>query len=74
MKRHQIEGKEDLSRDPFSRAVVNHNKTQYQTYIESRKRLSSEKERVDALEDRMDQIKDDINDIKSLLLKLSNGQ
>lgn len=71
-----IEGKDDFYRDSKSRAVINTDHNQYETYMNNRNRLSSEKERVDKLEEKVDNLSGDINDIKSMLQSFlkQNGQ
>jgi small-conductance mechanosensitive channel len=71
-----IEGKDDFHRDLNSRAVINTDNTQYESYMNSRNRLSSEKERVNKIEEKVDNLSEDINDIKSMLQTIikQNGQ
>ena len=71
-----VEGKNDFSRDPNSQAVINTDQTQFEAYMNTRNRLSSEKERVDKLEEKVDDLSDNINDIKSMLQTIikQNGQ
>jgi hypothetical protein len=71
-----VEGKDDLHRDPNSRAVINTDHSQFEAYMNNRNRLSSEKERVDQLQEKVDNLSDDINDIKTMLQTIikQNGQ
>lgn len=62
-----VEGQPGLYRDSETGAVVNNNSNEYQTYINNKNKLLSEKERIDKLES-------DIGDIKRMLQQLTNGQ
>jgi polyhydroxyalkanoate synthesis regulator phasin len=71
-----VEGKDDFARDLKSRAVINTDHSQFEAYMNTRNRLSSQKERVDKLEEKVDDLSDNINDIKSMLQTIikQNGQ
>ena len=62
-----VEGQPGLYRDSETGAIVNNNSNEYQTYINNKNKLLSEKERIDKLES-------DIGDIKRMLQQLTNGQ
>lgn len=72
MNKAKVEGHENLYRDLNTGAIVNQNKEEYQAYIANRKKLLSDKERIDGLETKVDNLTDDINDIKNLLIKALN--
>jgi hypothetical protein len=59
----KVEGHADLIRDLESGAIINNDKTAYQSYIELRNQKLKEKSRIDKLES-------DVDEIKSLLHKL----
>ena len=62
-----IEGKDGYHRDTRSNAIVNTNKNEYNTYLMNRKKLLTDKERIDSLEGEIGGIKDDLGDIKMML-------
>ena len=62
-----VEGKDNYFRDSNSRAVINTDQSQFESYMNTRNKLSSERQRVDDLEEKVDDLSDNINDIKSML-------
>jgi|TARA_B100001059_G_scaffold234509_1_gene277292 hypothetical protein len=62
-----VEGHPGLYRDSETGAIINNRSNDYQTYMNNRKKLLSEKERIDKLEL-------DIGDIKRMLQVLTNGK
>ncbi len=62
-----VEGHPGLYRDSKTGAIINNRSNDYQTYMNNRKKLLSEKERIDKLEL-------DIGDIKRMLQVLTNGK
>lgn len=62
-----IEGKDGYYRDTRSNAIVNTNQNEYNTYVMNRKKLSTDKERIDGLEGEITEIKNDLGDIKMML-------
>ena len=62
-----VEGHPGLYRDSETGAIINNRSNYYQTYMNNRKKLLSEKERIDKLEL-------DIGDIKRMLQVLTNGK
>lgn len=73
MTKLQVEEFPNLYRDPKTRAVINDNKEEYESYIRSRDQKLKELNRVEKLENDMSDLKDDINEIKSLLRNIANG-
>lgn len=71
-KHHRVPVKDHkhLYRDKDSKTIVNTNKSDYETYVRTRDRMNSEKERIDHLEEKVDSLQGDISDIKNLLLKI----
>ncbi len=62
-----IEGKDGYYRDSRSNAILNTNQNEYNTYLMNRKKLSSDKERINDIEDELGNIKGDLSDIKMML-------
>ena len=65
-----VKDHEHLFRDNNSKAIINTNKSDYETYVRSRDRMNSERERIENLEEKVDSLQGDISDIKNLLLKI----
>jgi len=65
-----IEGRDGYFRDSKTKAIVNRNHNEYNTYITNRQKLSSDKERIDKLENEVSQMKGDLGEIKMLLQHL----
>ena len=59
-----------LYRDDNSKAIINTNSNDYQSYIRNRNRMNSERERIENLEEKVNSLQGDISDIKNLLLKI----
>ena len=68
-----VEGNRNLSRDGRNNAIINTSKSEFEAYIQNRKKLASEKERVQSLEKKVDDLKGDIDEIKSMLKAVING-
>ena len=68
-----VDGNKSLFRDPQTNAIINTNKSEYESYIMRRKMHTSEQERIDSIEDDLGTIKSDIDEIKFLLRRLANG-
>ena len=62
-----IEGKDGYFRDTHSKAVINKNANDFNTYMTNRKKLTSDKQRIDTIETELDGIKSDLSDIKMIL-------
>jgi hypothetical protein len=62
-----------LFRDEETGAILNKNDIEYSTYIENRKKLLSDKERIDNLENQLTDVRSDISDIKNMLVKVLKG-
>lgn len=69
-----VENQKDLYRDSRTNAIVNMNKTEYESYIKRRESIKNEKNRVDQIEDEILSIKEDLNEIKTLLRKLVENE
>jgi|DEB0MinimDraft_6_1074348.scaffolds.fasta_scaffold149825_2 hypothetical protein len=64
-----VKDSKGLFRDEETGAILNKNDIEYSAYIENRKKLLSDKERIDNLENQLTDVRSDLNDIKDLLLK-----
>ena len=71
MKNLKIEGHPNLTRDTSSRAVINNNIDDYQTYMKTYKHRQSEKDRLVSMESDLTSLKTEINEIKNLLINLN---
>lgn len=69
-----VENQKDLYRDPRTNAIINMNKTEYESYIKRRESIKNEKNRVDQIEDEILSVKEDLNEIKTLLRKLVENE
>jgi len=69
----KVEGKSNLVRDTETSAIINTDTSGYHAYIANRKKLLSDKERIDKLETQVSDIKGDLSEIKDLLLKALKG-
>ncbi len=73
MKRNLIpvEGDSSLFRDSTTKAIINDNKLEYDSYLSRKKFQEKESDRIEDLENDFDSIKGELNEIKSLLKGLS---
>ena len=73
MKRNLIpvEGDSSLFRDSTTKAIINDNKLEYDSYLSRKKFQEKESDRIGDLEDDFDSIKTELNEIKSLLKGLA---
>ena len=65
-----VEDNPGLFRDEASGAIINKNKSDFDIYVSSRKRMRSKAERINDLEAKVDNLTNDIGDIKSMLQSL----
>ena len=65
-----VKDSKSLFRDEETGAILNKDETEYLTYIENRKKLLSDKERINNLENQLTDVRSDIIDIKNMLLKV----
>ena len=68
-----VDGNKSLFRDPQTNAIINTNKSEYESYIMRRKMHTSEQKRIESIEDDLGSINSDIDEIKFLLRRLANG-
>jgi len=73
MGHYNIEGHQDLARDPKTNAIINVNSLDYTHYTAGRKAKLSRNERVSSMEQDLASLKGEIGEIKSLLKELVNG-
>ena len=71
---YNIEGHQDLARDPKTNAIINVNSLDYTHYTAGRKAKLSRNERVESMEHDLASLKGEIGEIKSLLRELVNGK
>ena len=69
----KVEGHSNLVRDEKTKAILNLNMNDYETYIRVRQVKENESKRVDTIESEMSNIKNDLEEIKNLLRSLANG-
>jgi|TARA_R110002012_G_scaffold277247_1_gene464454 predicted transcriptional regulator len=70
----KVKNRDGLYRDTNSNAILNDNVSDFDRYIENRKKMIKNNERVEDLEQSFQDMKNDLDDIKNLLKKLANGQ
>ena len=73
MKRNLIpvEGDSSLFRDSTTKAIINDNTLEYDSYLSRKKFQEKESDRIEDLENDFDSIKTELNEIKSLLKGLA---
>lgn len=67
-----IDGKPYLVKDLETNALINTDEDAYNQYIESYKKVYSEKQKLNKIESEVETIKNDLNEIKKLLLSSIN--
>lgn len=65
-----VENHKDLIRDPFTNAIINNDRTEYENYISNYNRLKKEQEELQDLKCKVSSLSSDINEIKTLLTLL----
>lgn len=65
-----IKDQDGFYRDSTNKSIINTNKKDFEVYLNNRRRMTSDKQRIDDLEVKVDSLKNDIGDIKDLLLKI----
>jgi len=65
-----IEGRDGYFRDSKTKAIINKNASDYNTYITNRQKLSSDQQRILDLESEIGQVKVDLAEIKMMLQHL----
>jgi len=67
-----VEGRPNLYRDKNSNAIVNTDNLSYQQYLNHKKIIQNDKNRIENLEKNVNTIKDDLSQIKNLIIQLSS--
>ena len=65
-----VEDNPGLFRDEVSGAIINKNRSDFDIYVSSRKKMRTKAERINDLEAKVDNLTNDIGDIKSMLQSL----
>ena len=65
-----VEDNPGLFRDEQSGAIINKNRSDFDIYVSSRKKMRTKAERINDLEAKVDNLTNDIGDIKSMLQSL----
>ena len=65
-----VENNKDLVRDPFTNAIINSNRTEYENYISNYNRLKKEQEDLENLKIQVSSLSSDMDEIKTLLTLL----
>jgi hypothetical protein len=70
----QVEGNPSLLRDVNSHAIVNSNKSEYDTYIRNKNIMLNRVSDVTKQNEKIEKLESDINDIKTMLQLLINKE
>ena len=70
----KVEGQESLVRDISSKAIINTNSKDYETYVARRNAAMAQKEQIEQQGKELEQVKTDISEIKQMLSLLINRQ
>lgn len=62
-----VEGFAGLYRDPNSQAIVNRDRSAYETYIAQRDAMQVKAQQFEQMRSELETVKDDITDIKDML-------
>lgn len=73
MRYSKVQGHSNLVRDEKTKAILNTNLSDYESYVIKKEIKRNESERISNLENNVSEIKNDLNEIKTLLRSLSNG-
>ena len=65
-----VEDNPGLFRDELSGAIINKNRSDFDIYVSSRKKMRTKAQRIETLETKVDNLTNDIGDIKSMLQSL----
>lgn len=69
-----VEGNPSLVRDLGSNAIVNTNKSEFETYLRNRDIMLGRVNQVQVQNEKINKLENDINDIKSMLHQLINKE
>jgi hypothetical protein len=73
MEHLKVEGHVNLIRDRKTKAILNTDINEYDTYVALRDFKKNENEKIKSIENDVSEIKNDLNDIKDLLRGLIDG-
>lgn len=68
-----VEGHNGLYRDSNTNAIINKNRSEYESYKNRKKKLENEKNKIQNIENELNEMKNNINEIKELLRKLTEN-
>jgi hypothetical protein len=69
----KVENFPNLIRDSKTNAILNTDSTEYNNYIRTKQKISSQKHQIKKMEEDLSELKSSMDDIKQLLRKLTNG-
>ena len=69
-----VEGNPSLLRDVSTHAIVNSNKSEFETYMKNKSIMLNRVNEVTKQNEKIDKLETDINDIKSMLQLLINKE
>ena len=69
-----VEGNPSLVRDLNSNAIVNTNKSEFETYLRNRDIMLGRVNQIQVQNEKINKLENDINDIKSMLQQLINKE
>lgn len=69
-----VEGNPSLVRDVNTHAIVNSNKSEFETYMKNKNIMLNRVNEVEKQNEKIDKLETDINDIKSMLQLLINKE
>jgi hypothetical protein len=69
-----VEGNPSLVRDLHSNAIVNTNKSEFETYLRNRDIMLGRVNQIQVQNEKINKLENDINDIKSMLQQLINKE
>jgi hypothetical protein len=69
-----VEGNPSLLRDVNSHAIVNSNKSEFETYMKNKNIMLNRVNEIEKQNEKIDKLETDINDIKSMLQLLINKE
>jgi len=69
-----VQDKDDLVRDPATGAIINKNKSAYESYLSASEKRANQRKKVDDLQTEVSSMKSDVTQIKQLLQQLLENQ
>ncbi len=65
-----VEGHDGYCRDPLTKAIINTNNLDYETYVSAREKNNSLTKSIENNSESIKELKSEINEIKNLLLQI----